>query len=143
MTPDVLSILIGVNDVGRAVRSNNEIDLKQWEADYRWILGASRKANPKLKIVMLDPFVLPVGRLHGETAWDSWSGECNKLRSIVKRLAADYQAIHIQTQEIFDKASENVEASHWMWDGVHPLPQGHELIARHWIEAVSRQAGAE
>jgi len=143
MMPDVLSILVGVNDVGRAVRSDSEIDLKQWEVDYRWILNASLKANPKLEIVLLDPFVLPVGRLHGETAWGSWNGECTKLRSIVKRLAADYQAIHIQTQDIFDKASENLEASHWIWDGVHPLPQGHELIARHWLEAVSKRLEAE
>jgi lysophospholipase L1-like esterase len=143
MMPDVLSILIGVNDVGRAVRSDSEIDLEQWETDYRWILSVSREANPKLKIVLLDPFVLPVGRLKGEPAWGLWHGECTKLREIVRWLVTDYQAIHIQTQEIFDKASEDVGASHWIWDGVHPLPQGHELIARHWIGAVSKRLVAE
>ena len=143
MMPDVLSILIGVNDVGRAVRSDGKIDLEQWEADYRSILDASRKTNPNLKIILLDPFVLPVGRLHGEAAWTSWNGECTNLRVIVKRLVTDYGAIHVRTQEIFDKASENLEASHWIWDGVHPLPQGHELIARHWIEAVSKRLVAE
>lgn len=143
MMPDVLSILIGVNDVGRAVRGNREIDLEQWEADYRWILNASRKANPKLTIVLVDPFVLPVGRLHGEVAWDRWNGKCLSLRAIVKQLVIDYQAVHVQTQEIFDKASENVDASHWIWDGVHPLPQGHELIARHWLESVSERFGSK
>ncbi|MBT4797803.1 MAG: hypothetical protein HON81_05740 [Verrucomicrobia bacterium] len=24
-----------------------------------------------------------------------------------------------------------------LWDGLHPLPQGHELIARHWLKSVS------
>ena len=28
-------------------------------------------------------------------------------------------------------------AFQWMWDGVHPLPQGHELIARNWLNEVS------
>ena len=27
--------------------------------------------------------------------------------------------------------------AHWIWDGVHPLPQGHELIARNWLHQVS------
>ena len=43
MKPDLLSILIGVNDVGRNL---NGIDVTQWEADYRFILDASRQANP-------------------------------------------------------------------------------------------------
>ncbi len=138
MKPDVLSILIGVNDVGRACRAGKMVDLGRWEADYRWILDASRKANPDLKIVLLDPFVLPVGRLQGEAAWEAWSGECTKLRAIIKRLANEYQAIHLLTQEVFDRASERSDASHWIWDGVHPLPQGHELIARRWIKTVWR-----
>lgn len=136
MKPDILSILIGVNDVGRACRAGKKVDLKQWEADYRFILDASRTANPKLKIVLLDPFVLRVGKLHDQAVWTQWNGECAKLRVIVKRLASDYQAIHIRTQEVFDNACDHAEAAHWIWDGVHPLPQGHELIARNWLETV-------
>ena len=139
MKPDVLTILIGVNDVGRASRADKQVDLEQWQADYRHILSASREANPKLKIVLLDPFVLPVTRLAEPKAWNQWNGECVKLRKIVKQLAADYKAIHIPTQAVFDKACQDTEPSHWIWDGVHPLPQGHELIARSWIEAVANQ----
>jgi lysophospholipase L1-like esterase len=139
MKPDILSILIGVNDVGRACRAGKQVDLKQWEADYRTILDASRKANPDLKIILLDPFVVPVGKLRDQAPWDQWNGECTKLRAIVKRLATDYQAVHIRAQEIFDKACEHAEPSHWIWDGVHPLPQGHELIARNWLETVHQQ----
>ena len=39
MNPDLLSILIGVNDVGRNL---DGVDIKKWEADYRFILTASR-----------------------------------------------------------------------------------------------------
>ena len=55
------------------------------------------------------------------------------------QLAKDYKAVHIKTQEIFDNAAKAVSAEQWMWDGVHPLPQGHELIARNWIHAVSER----
>ena len=138
MKPDILTILIGVNDVGRACRSDEPVDLWQWEADYRHILSASREANPELKIVLLDPFVLPVTRLAEPKAWNQWNGECVKLRRIVKQIA-DYKAIHIRTQAVFDKACVGTEPSHWIWDGVHPLPKGHELIARSWIGTVESQ----
>ena len=136
LKPDVLSILIGVNDVGRAVRSRKTVDVKAFEADYRSLLEQSRKANPDLKIVLLEPFVLPVRGV--KTGWDAWRGQIDRLRPIVSKLAADYKAITLKTQDIFDAAAKRVEPSHWIWDGVHPLPQGHELIARNWIQTVAK-----
>ena len=56
---------------------------------------------------------------------------------IVARLAADYGAVHIKTQDIFDQAAAADTPEQWMWDGVHPLPQGHELIARNRLNEVS------
>ena len=50
--PDLLSILIGTNDVNRGVTP------QAYERDYRSILSKSREANPHLKLVLLDPFVL-------------------------------------------------------------------------------------
>ena len=66
------------------------------------------------------------------------AGEIEKLGKIVTRLAKDFNAVHIDTQKIFDQVAEQVSLSHWIWDGVHPLPQGHELIARNWLQAVSK-----
>jgi len=133
--PDVLSILVGINDVGRAVRANREVDVAAFAADYRSLLVQSRKANPQLKIVLLEPFILPVTRV--KDAWDAWSGRVDLLRPVVAELARDFDAVLIETQAIFNAAAERAAPEHWIWDGVHPLPQGHELIARHWIEAVA------
>jgi len=134
MKPDLLTILIGVNDVSRG--GGQPVDLEQWEADYRELLRSSRQANPELRLILLDPFVLRCGRLKAAKPWRFWRGEIDKLGRIVARLAREFDATHIRTQEIFDRAAREVGPQHWIWDGVHPLPQGHELIARHWIEAV-------
>lgn len=56
------------------------------------------------------------------------------VRHGLAKLASDYGAIHMKTQDIFDAAAKQKSAEHWIWDGIHPLPQGHELIARHSIE---------
>ena len=136
MNPDWLTVLIGVNDVSQG--RGQPIDLEKWENDYRHILNESRRANPKLEIVLMDPFVLRMTRLSSDEQWEHWRGEIEKLGKIVARLANDFNAIHIETQKIFDQAASQESPQHWIWDGVHPLPQGHELIARNWLQAVAK-----
>ena len=131
MNPDVLSILIGINDIMA------DVEPESFEADYRYILDASRKANPELRLVLLDPFVLQSGRLADHNAWQTRRDSVDRFGGVVERLAKDYDAVHIKTQNVFDFAANKVTPEHWIWDGIHPLPQGHELIARNWLEQVS------
>lgn len=138
MKPDILTILIGTNDVGTGLRNpDRTVTPAAFETDYRHILDASRKANPDLRLVLMDPFVLPTGRLKPTDAYRARRDPTDKLRVVVAKLAREYNAVHIKTQGIFDAASEQVPPENWIWDGVHPLPQGHELIARHWMKAMS------
>jgi len=136
LKPDLLSVLVGVNDVGRHL---NGVDVDRWEDDYRFMLNASRSANPDLRIVLLDPFVVSSGRLANRVAYQAWRGQVERLLPVVARLAHDFGAVHVRTQMMFDAAAAKVSPEHWIWDGVHPLPQGHELIARQWITEVSRR----
>ena len=138
--PDLLSVLIGTNDAGR---NPGGIDVRKWETDYRFILDASRKANPELRIVLMDPFIVASGRLANPEAFRQRRDQTDRLIPIVKQLAVDYGAVHIPTQMIFDDACKAVSPEHWIWDGVHPLPQGHELIARSWIKQISARWGSE
>ena len=61
------------------------------------------------------------------------------MGAIVSKLAREFDAVHVKTQELFDSAAVAVSPEHWLWDGVHPLPQGHELIARQWLQEVSNR----
>ena len=141
INPDWLSILIGVNDVTRG--GTNTLNFNKWEEDYRFILDRSQAKNPNVRIVLLDPFVLQVARLSVGEVWRHWRGTIDQLGEIVERIATDYGAVHIQTQKIFDQAAQKVSPQHWIWDGVHPLPQGHELIARNWLQAVTKATNKE
>jgi lysophospholipase L1-like esterase len=134
MKPDLLSILIGVNDVNRMLQG---LKAKDWEADYHAILDASRKANPGLKLVLLDPFVLASGNLAKPDEFRKWRGQIDLMLPVVGKLAKEFDAVHIKTQEVFDAACKALSPGQWIWDGIHPLPQGHELIARNWLEQVS------
>jgi len=137
MKPDLLSILVGVNDIVKSTGA--PIDMKKWESDYRYLLESSLKQNSNMKIVLLNPFVLPTGRfVNDPQSLHRFKTYIDKMGAIVGALANEYQTTHIKTQEIFTKASEQAGAENWIWDGVHPLPQGHELIARNWIAEVAK-----
>jgi len=143
MRPDVLSVLVGVNDVGQVLRADlsGSVDVSQWEATYRELLDASRAANPQLRLVLLDPFVLASGRLEEPGTYQAYRAQVDRLIAVVTQLAHDYDAVHLRTQQVFDRAAQTASPAHWIWDGVHPLPQGHELIARQWVQCVSEKWG--
>ena len=136
MKPDLLSVLIGVND--RKVKKGARFDAEKWGADYRHILTRSREANPDLRIVLLDPFVLKTGWwMNKGGEWDASRTQIDQMRAVIAKLAKDFDAAQVPTQDVFDTAAKAVTPEHWIWDGVHPLPQGHELIARRWLDDVS------
>ena len=136
--PDILSVMVGTNDVGAGFRrADKKVTPEMFENDYRHILQASRQANPALHLVLMDPFVLPTGPLQNPQAYQARRKETDRLRKVVVKLAQDFDAAHLPTQDIFDQAAKEADPKNWIWDGVHPLPQGHELIARHWLDLVS------
>ena len=47
----------------------------------------------------------------------------DKFGAIVEQLANDYNAVHIKMQQVFDEAIKTTAPEHWIWDGIHPLPQ--------------------
>ena len=131
--PDILSILIGTND------ASGKIPLDKFETDYRYILSSSKTANPKLKLILMEPFVLPVGRFAAPAAYKKRRKLIDGYRGVVSKMAKEFDAILLETQKIFDQAAKTAPPSHWIWDGIHPMPQGHELMARHWIQKASER----
>ena len=91
---------------------------------------------PNIRFVLCEPFILPNGWVEKNT--ELWQTEIKKRQENVRKLADEYQAIFIPFQQHFTKACQTAPASFWIWDGVHPMPTGHELMARVWIEEVMR-----
>lgn len=135
LNPDVLSILIGVNDVGREFEEKMGIDSIKYEKVYRLLLEETKEYNPEIMLILCEPFILPVGNVKAN--WEKWNEEIVKYQEIVKKLATEYNAVYVSLQVEFNKACEKAEPSYWIWDGVHPTTSGHEIIAKAWMRAVS------
>ena len=134
--PDVLSILIGVNDVDTMIQEKQDINDSsiQFEKHYGALLMDTRSKLPDCRFIMMEPFILPVGRV--KDGWQEWSAAINKIQGVSKRVAQNAGAIFIPLQKAFEAAVLKAPAQYWIWDGIHPTPAGHELIAREWMNQV-------
>ena len=130
LKPDILSILIGVNDTWHEDAHQNGVEVPRYAQFYRMLLEWTREVLPETKLVLLEPFVLPFGAVHAH-----WLPEMDARRSVVKKLAEDFKTVFIPTQTILNAALKQAPPEYWLRDGVHPTPAGHMLLAQAWIEA--------
>ena len=137
LKPQVLSILIGINDVSTFLGGNQDFSAEQYEKDYRALLQRTKHELPNVQLVLCEPFMLSVGKV--KERWAEYSSEVRKRRNIVNKLSTEYQVIFVGFQEAFNHALTKAPAEYWIWDGIHPMPAGHELMARAWLSQVSKK----
>ena len=127
--PDVISILIGINDVWHELGDRNGVDNEKYYRTYCEILEEVLRMCPGVKIFILEPFVLKAAATEG--AWNVFDRETRMRAASAKKAAARYGCVFVPLQEKFDAVcTEAAPASYWLHDGVHPTAMGHELIAR-------------
>jgi lysophospholipase L1-like esterase len=133
LNPDVLSILIGVNDVYFAFAQHQAFDAKSVYDEYDRLLESTLKARPKLKLILGEPFILDVGQV--SATFPDWRKAIDEIDAAVQRLADKYHAPVVHFQKVFNDATQLAPADHWIWDGIHPTYSGHQLMADAWIKA--------
>lgn len=131
--PDVLSVLIGINDTWRKYDSNLPSEFGEFESIYRSLLEDARRENPDIKIIIMEPFVLHVSE---ERA--SWREDLDPRIQAVRRVAKDYADAFIPLDGLLNAAAIDTCPEQWAPDGVHPSSDGAALIARYWLEAFDK-----
>jgi lysophospholipase L1-like esterase len=134
LQPDMISLLIGVNDAWRIMWKLPEGATDRFERVYRHLLEETKETMPNTGLILCEPFVLKVGA--ASERWEEWRRLIDSYGEIVRSLAGEYDAVFVALQDPFNQASLRVEASYWLNDGVHPSAAGHELIAMEWMNAV-------
>jgi lysophospholipase L1-like esterase len=137
--PDVLSILIGVNDVGHKLRDNQPFSVKDYEATYEKLLSDTFVAIPNAKLILGEPFYA-LGK--GTVAHiDQWPKAIQEEDEVVDRLALKYHAAVVHYPKMFQEAFKRAPVDYWIWDGVHPTYAGQQLMANEWERTYSEFYG--
>ena len=129
LKPDILSILIGVNDFWHGLNGRYEGNVETFEVDYRSLLEDTLLALPKIRLIICEPFVLNCG-----VVTDEWFPQFREYQAVVQKLALEFDAVFVDFQKLFDQAIEHASPEHWAGDGVHPTPHGASLMAHYWIQ---------
>jgi len=132
LKPNILSILVGVNDIWHKLNGNYDGTVETYETGLHALLERTRKALPETKIVICEPFALRCGAVN-----DKWYPEMDERRAACKRVSDKMKCTWVPFQSMFDKVTnEETPASYWAGDGVHPSMAGHALMAKTWLETV-------
>ncbi len=149
--PDVLSLLLGINGNGNfdgCFPEGQDEHLRQFETGYRNLLTAAQENNPALKLILMEPFVLPAGtrkdHFHDFMPFFRRKQEC------IRRIAEDFDAVFLPVQEKLDRlaaetapllTAENCSTdpyAYWLWDGVHPTEPMHSFLADLWLDGAKK-----
>jgi len=122
LRPDFLSILIGVNDHDKGMST------EMYSSNLVQLVDRALAVNPKLKIVLGEPFRHPRSR----------SPEYAAKQAFVRRLAQERGFAFVPYQKLFDEklSKLNPDPAYWSWDGGHPTYAAHFYMANLWIESV-------
>lgn len=132
LKPDVLSILIGINDYWHFRNGQYDGTVEIYENDLRKLLTSTKEKFPNIKLVICQPFAVTNTRAVDET----WIEPVKTFQIAAKKLATEFGAIWVPFQEVFDEAVKHAPATYWTGDGVHPGMPGAQLMAEAWLRAV-------
>lgn len=131
--PDLISILIGVNDVWHEIEQGNGVELDRFEKVYRMLIEDTKAKLPNVKILLCEPFILKgSGTVNDGDKWQKFLAVYD-YAAVAKKLADEYGLYYLPLQDKFTEA-ENAGATDLLKDGVHPMERGAKLIANEWLK---------
>lgn len=132
LQPNILSILIGVNDFWHTKSNSYTGTVETYTTDYQNLILRTKKTLPNTKIVILEPFII-----HGGTALDNtWENDFAPYRKAAKKIATDNDLTFVPFQSVFNEALKQAPAAYWGPDGVHPSMAGAQLMAQAWLTCI-------
>ncbi len=132
LKPDVLSILIGVNDFWHKLNGNYDGTVKKYQDDYKALLDQTKQKLPDVQLIVGEPFAVT-----GIKSVDAkWYPAFDDYRAVAKEIAGSFGAIFIPYQKVFDKAQQSAPGEYLTHDGVHTTLAGAQLMAAAWLAAV-------
>ena len=128
LRPDYVSILVGINDIGMIACSKSSWQDKLYLLEdsirsyHEMLFDLSRETSAK--VITLEPFVFPKDDKYQD--WIPWQ---KKMSKNIHKLAKNYGAHFIPTQEPLNRKIEELGYEAVTTDGIHLTPLGHQLLA--------------
>lgn len=128
--PDIVSILIGINDVWHYAEDRSWQPDELFEQRYRTVLSAIKKRT-NAKIMMMEPFLIPVeDKLF-------FREDLYKKIEIERKLAREFADVYLPTDGLLCSAFIGDDPISFAADGVHPTEKGAAYIGKLYADYIS------
>lgn len=134
LKPDLVTIMIGINDTWRRYDSNVPSPTDEFEATLGRI--SKQVVDSGAKLILIEPFVLPIpaDRI-------KWREDLDPRIQAVRRIAILHASALVPLDGIFAAAACQHSLAELAGDGVHPSSLGHQLIAEHVARTILAVTG--
>ena len=159
--PDMISILAGINDVGKGFGLPYGMTTDKYIKIYQMMIDDIRTVLNNPTIIVCEPFYLelnsrnnpyentpyvecesyvePLYIKQSDNYMKLFRKELTYMQEQTKLLAEKNHCVFVSLQEEFYAAAKKAAPEYLIWDTVHPTIVGHELIARRWLEVVEKE----
>lgn len=130
--PDILTILIGINDVWSIMESGMRQTIKEFEISYESLIKQVID-NTNAKVIVMEPFVFPqpASRI-------LWRPLLDERIQVIRKLAYQYQLTLIPLDGILNSSVIEIGYDAMTTDGVHLTKTGHSILADIWLQTYSK-----
>ncbi|MBQ3505995.1 MAG: SGNH/GDSL hydrolase family protein [Clostridia bacterium] len=130
--PDVVSIMIGVNDVESPFNPTGT-DMVRWEKIYRMLIEETKEKLPNVQFILCEPYAVYVDETRSRA--HKWRIESiQRYRELLQKFAKEYGCKTVWVQDKLTAAAEKNGAVHYVYDGTHPNIAGSKLMAEEWLK---------
>lgn len=135
LTPDWVSIMIGINDIWRkfdqCLHPEMSVSLEEYESNLCWMLETTL---PKVKgICLMPPCYME------QNHQDPMRAMADQYRAKTEELARKYGVLYADAQAAMDAYFQHYPPIYMAWDRVHPNQVGHMIIAKTLVDALGFQ----
>ncbi len=131
LKPDVLSVMVGINDYWHTKTYGYKGTLKTYKDDYIKLLQRTKDKFPDVQLIIAEPYGVK-GVKHIDESWYPYFDE---YRKACHEVSGQFDAIFIPLQQLFDNAQKAMPGKYWTADGVHPSFAGIQIMATAWLSA--------
>lgn len=134
LKPDIVSLMIGINDLWRKFSETYEkqrmhIEPVEYHRNMTELLRRT-KDECDAQLILMEPF------LFCDEKDDPMLGELAAYIDVVHALAKQFEAVLVPVHTAYMALQEKRPAADWAFDAVHPSEWAHAWIAKQWLEAV-------
>lgn len=132
-SPDVVSVLVGCNNVGIMMNTGRSLEEQRFTEDYQKLLQ-KLSIKTKASTICMAPFIFPYPQ-----EYKNWIPGILKVEEIIQKAAAEYGCTFIPLHEELQKAAREYGYYSITTDGIHLTRTGAGIIAEKWLKVMVKK----